>query len=137
MAEEQRVAVLEVGLNRLRVERALHVVRREDHDQVGLGGSLGRSDDPQAFRLGLGAALAALRQPDADVDPGVAQRERVGVPLAAVAEHGHVLALDQGQVGVVVVEHVSHWKAPSFGFVDPYVDVVAPRRSQALAPQPP
>ena len=29
--------------------------------------------------------------------------------LAAVAEHRDVLALDQGEVGVVVVEHLSHW----------------------------
>ena len=50
-------------------------------------------------------------QSDAYVDTGVAQGQRVRVTLAAVAEHGHVLALDQGQVGVVVVEHLSHWKA--------------------------
>ena len=43
VAEEQRVAVLQVGLDRLGVQRPLHVVRRQDHDQVGLGGRLGRA----------------------------------------------------------------------------------------------
>src|SRR3712207_9281759 len=33
VAEEQRVAVLQVGLDRLRVQPPLHVVRNEDHDQ--------------------------------------------------------------------------------------------------------
>ena len=59
------------------------------------------------------SALARLFEPslqaDADVDAGVAQVERVGVALAAVTDDGDVLALDQGQVGVVVVEHLSHW----------------------------
>src|SRR6185312_2107616 len=102
--EEQRVAVLEVGLDGLGVQRPLHVVGDQDHDQVGLGGRLGGRDDPQALGLGLGAARAALGQADADVDPGVAQRQRVGVALTAVAQDGDGAPLDDRQVGVVVVE---------------------------------
>jgi hypothetical protein len=104
VGEEQRVAVLQVGLDRLRVQPPLHVVRNEDHDQVGLGGRLGRRHDPQALGLGLGAARAALGQADADVDPRVAQRQGVRVPLAAVAQDGDGAPLDDRQVGVVVVE---------------------------------
>src|SRR6476469_2415904 len=48
-----------------------------------------------------------------DLDARVAQGKGVGVALAAVADDGHVLALDQGEVGVVVVEHLSHWGSPS------------------------
>ena len=105
--EEQRVAVVEVRLDRLAVEPALHVVGRQDHDQVGLGGRP-RSGvtHPQPVLLGLGPALGALGQPDAHVDAGVAQGQRVGVTLAAVAEHGDLAALDDRQVGVVVVEDV-------------------------------
>ena len=36
VAEEERVAVDQVGLDRLGVEVPLHLVRRQDHDQVGL-----------------------------------------------------------------------------------------------------
>ena len=52
--------------------------------------------------------LRALGQPDAHVDAGVAQRQRVRVALAAVAEDGDLAALDDRQVGVVVVEHLGH-----------------------------
>ena len=109
MAEEQRVAVDQVGLDGLGVEPALDRVRREHHDEVGLLAGLERRDDPQplAPRPSL-AALGALGQPDPHVDAGVAQRQRVRVALAAVAEHGHVAALDDGQVGVVVVVQLGH-----------------------------
>ena len=85
------------------------MVGREDHDDVGLLDRLGRREHAQALGLGLGSRLfEPSRQADADVDAGVAQGQRVRVALAAVAEHRDVLALDQGQVGVVVVEHLSH-----------------------------
>ena len=108
VAEEQRVAVDEVRLDRLGVELTLLVVGREDDDQVGLGDRLGRREDAQALGLGLGAARGALEQADAHVDAGVAQGQRVGVALAAVAEHGHVPALDDAEVCVVVVEQLGH-----------------------------
>ena len=58
------------------------------------------------------SALARLFEPGCrptrTSTPESRRRQRVGVALAAVADHGHVLALDQGQVGVVVVEHLSH-----------------------------
>src|SRR3546814_5325399 len=80
---------------------------------IGLFGGLGGSQDPQALLLRLRAALRARLQADADVHTGVTQVQRVGVALAAVADDRDVLALDQGQVGVVVVEHLSHWGSPS------------------------
>ncbi len=61
------------------------------------------------------SALARLFEPSGrpmrTSTPESRRRQRVGVALAAVAEHRHVLALDQGQVGVVVVEHLSHGAA--------------------------
>ncbi len=45
-----------------------------------------------------------LRSADRDLlDAGVAQIERMGVALAAVADDGDLLALDQVQVGVAIV----------------------------------
>lgn len=105
--EDERVAVHQVRLDGLLVQAALGRVRSEYDDDVGFLTRLERGQYPQALRLGLGAALRTFRQADPDVDAGVAQGQRVGVALAAEAEHGHVAALDHRQVGVVVVEHFS------------------------------
>lgn len=109
MAEEQRVAVLEVVLDGLLVDLGLERVRDEDHDDVGLGGGLGHGHHTQALLLGLGLGLGAFVQTDADVDTRVTQRQRVGVALAAVTDHRDLAALDDGQVGIVVVEQLGHW----------------------------
>ena len=114
VAEEQARALLEVRLDVLGVDAALHLVGREDDDEVGLLHGVGHGEDGQALGLGLGAALAALGEADAHVDTGVAQVERVGVALAAVADDGHLASLDDAEVGVVVVEHLGHREGLSF-----------------------
>ena len=90
------------------VDGALHLVGRQDDDEVGLLDGVGHVEHAQALGLGLGAGLRALGEPDAHVDPGVAQVQRVGVALAAVSDDRDLAALDDGQVGVVVVEHLGH-----------------------------
>jgi hypothetical protein len=62
----------------------------QHHDQVGLLARLVGREHPQALGLRLGPAAAALRQTDTYVDPGVAQRQGVGVTLAAEAQDGDV-----------------------------------------------
>src|SRR5690606_21701956 len=104
-------AVLQVRGDGLLVDLGLDGVRDEDHDDVGLGGGLGRGHHAQALLLGLGLGLGALVQTDAHVDAGVAQRQGVGVALAAVTDDRDLAALDDGQVGVGVVEQLGH-----FGF---------------------
>ena len=108
MTEEERVALDQVRRDVLGVQVALDVVRREDHGQVGLFDGLPRREHTQAVGLGLLAALGALGQADPDVHPGVAQGERVGVALAAVTQDGDVPALDDRQIGLVIVEDLSH-----------------------------
>ncbi len=108
MAEEEGVARLQVRLDGLLVHVALDRVRHQDHDDVGLGGGLGRGDDAQAGLLRLGTGLRALQEADTDVHARVAQRQRVGVALAAVADDRDLAALDDGQVGVVFVEQLGH-----------------------------
>lgn len=111
MAEEQRVAVVQVVLDGLLVDLGLDRVRDQDHDDVGLGGGLGRRHHAQALLLGLGLGLGALVQTDTHVDTRVTERQRVGVALAAVTDDRDLAALDDGQVGVGVVEQLGH-----FGF---------------------
>src|SRR5690606_26967219 len=81
-------------------------VRRQDHDQIRFLGGLGGRDDSQALLLGLGPRLRRLGQAHPHVDARVAQAQRVRVTLAAVADHGHLAALDQTEVGVVVIENL-------------------------------
>ncbi len=100
---------LQVRGDVLGVDVALDLVRGEDHDQVGFGDGVGDVQDAQALGLGLGAGLGAFLQADADVNAGIAQAQGVGVALGAVTDDGDGAALDDRQVGVVVVEHFSHW----------------------------
>jgi hypothetical protein len=53
--------------------------------------------------LALSHEAAALAQADGHLDAGVVQVEGVGVALRAVADDGDLLALDEGEVGVLVV----------------------------------
>src|SRR6185295_4758747 len=113
VAEEQGVTRHQARRHRGREQRALHGVRREHHHQVGLLAGVRGGEHPQPLRLGLLPAAGPLGQADPHVDAGVAQRQRVRVSLAAVAEYGHRAVLDQRQVGVVVVEHPGGHEASS------------------------
>ena len=116
MGEEQGVARHQAWCDRAGVQGPLHVVRGENHDQVRLfAGQLGRGDLQSLAGGGL-PATGSLRQAHPDVHAGVAQRQRVRVPLTAVAEHRDVTPLDDCQVRLVVVEDVCHW-LPSLGGV--------------------
>jgi hypothetical protein len=69
-------------------------------------------DDAKAglFRLlGTGRARA---QADANVDAGIAEAHRVGVALAAEADDGNDATLDDGQIGIAVVEQLGHGGTP-------------------------
>ncbi len=106
MTEEQGVAGHQVRLDRLGVDLALRRVRSQHHDQVRFLAGLVRRQHPQTLRLGLRPALTGFRQTHPNVDAGIAEGQRVRVSLAAEAEDGDVAALDQGEVGVLVVEHL-------------------------------
>ena len=69
---------------------------------------LRRRHDAQPVLLGDGAALRALGETDADVDAGVAERQRVRVSLAAVANDRDAAAGEAGEVGVGVVVERGH-----------------------------
>src|SRR5699024_5335527 len=87
---------------------ALDVVRREDHDQVSLAGSLGWRHHPQTFGLSFRSTRRAFLQSDSNIYPGVAKAQRMCVALAAVSDDGDDPVLDDRQVRVVVVVHLCH-----------------------------
>ena len=93
--------------DRLVVQRALTGVRCQHHDHVRFLARVRRRQHAQPLGLRGGATAARLGEPDPDVVPGVAQVERVGVALRAVAEHGDGAARQSLWIGVCVVVHPS------------------------------
>ena len=86
------------------VDVGLQLVGGEHHHHVGPFRGLGDLHHRQLLLLGLRGRGGALAQRDRDVlDAGVAQVQRVGMALAAVADDGDLLALDQVDVGVAIV----------------------------------
>jgi hypothetical protein len=108
VAEDESLALGEVRGDVVGVQVALALVGREDDDHVGPRRGLGTGENREAGLLGLRLRLRALLQADDDLDARVAQVLRVRVALRAVADDSDLLALDQGKVGVFVVEDFSH-----------------------------
>ena len=106
--EREGLARGELVLDAVVVDAALVLVGREDHDDVGPLGGVGDGLDLEAVVLRLGGRLRAVLERDDDLDARVAQVLRVRVALRAVADDRDLLALDERQVGVGVVEEFSH-----------------------------
>ena len=107
VGEQQGGARLDVRLDLLTVEGGLHLVGGQDRDDVGPGDRLGDRLDGQTGLLSLGRGGRSLAQADNDLHAGVAQVQSVSVPLGTVTDDGDLLGLDDGQVGIVVVELLS------------------------------
>ena len=95
----------EVGRDLGVVDGLLLGVGDEDHDRVGGRDRLGHGRHPKSRLGGQGATLGRLLEPDDDVDAGVAQVQRVGVALAAVADDGDGPAGQRRGIRVGVVVH--------------------------------
>ena len=94
---------LEVRLDLIGPHLALGLIRGQNHDHVGLGGSIGHGLDVQALLLGELDRLGGRAEADDDVDAGVAQVQRVRVALRAVADDRDLLAVEHGKIAVVLV----------------------------------
>ena len=105
MAEQQHVArrdpVADLGLPHL----AVQLVGDEHHHQVAAARRLDDRHHLEALLARRGDRGGVLAQTDDDVDAGVLQVQRVGMALRAVADDRDGLAVEQLEVGVVVVEH--------------------------------
>ncbi len=110
--EGQRGAFLHVGGEMVAIEIALPLIRGEHHHHVGPGGGFRGAEHLQASSFGLGDAGGAWAQANHHIfHAAVGEVAGVGVALAAVADDGDALALDQVNVGVSVVIY-AHWKHP-------------------------
>src|SRR5690625_393107 len=110
--EHECGAVGEVRCDLFGVDDPLHRVGGEENDDVGLLHSVGNGEDLEPLVFRLLDRGAALSQAYANVNTGVAQAQSVGVPLAAVADDGDLLGGNDGQVGIVVIEQLSHRFSP-------------------------
>ena len=108
VGEGQGLALGHVGRDVLLVYLGLDLVVDEEHHDIAPLGGVRHGLDLQAGLLGLGPALGALTQAHADVAAGVLQVEGVGVALGAVTDNGDLLAVQVGQVAVLLVIHLSH-----------------------------
>ena len=107
MAEQQQVAGRDPVGDLLAVDLPVLLVGQEHHHDVAARGGVGDAGhfEPGAVRLlDRGRALA---QADHDVDPGVLEVQRMGMTLRAVAEDRDGLAVEEGEVCVVVVVHAA------------------------------
>ncbi len=103
VGERKRGALLDIGLYHVVIDLRVVLVRQQDHDDIrALHRVLDRLHRETGF-LRLGPRGAVLAQPDGDLHAGFLQVVGVGMALGAVADDGHMLALDEGQVGVFVV----------------------------------
>src|SRR5665811_2432975 len=84
------VAGDEVRGDLLGVELPLVLVGGQDHDQIGLLDGVRDGEDTQALSFGLLARRRALLETDSHIDPGVAQVQRVRVPLRAAVSYTHL-----------------------------------------------
>jgi hypothetical protein len=82
----------------------LRKIGREKCDEARAFDGLGRCTDGEPVFLGLRRGLAARPQPYDDIEPRVAQVERVRTPLAAISEHRDALACER--IGLHIIFRV-------------------------------
>ena len=103
--KEQQGAIVDVIYNSL-VERFLHHVRRQEHDNRRAFDCLVGFLDGQAVGFCICPARAALAQSDNDVKAGVLEVKRVGAALATVTEDGNLLVRENRYVYICFRIHL-------------------------------
>ena len=104
MREEQRRALLHIGLQFVAVNIGLQFVRRQHHDDIGPFRGFHNRHHLQALALGLLDRWGTGAQRHHNVLAArVAQIQRMGMALRAVADNGDILALDEIDVGVTII----------------------------------
>ena len=124
MREGNRRPLAQVVVNVLPVSIRLQFIGHRHHQHVRPLGGVADRHDFKPLGLGLLRRGRALAQPHRHVlHARVPQVQRMRMALAAVADHGHLLVLDQVDVAVAIV-------------IDPHSSV-PPRPSRAPLTRPP
>ena len=113
VGEGERGALLHVADEVGGVDLALQLVGGEHHHDIGPFRGIGHAHDLDALAFGLLGRGGAGAQRDGNVlDAGIAHVEKMRMALAAVADDGDLLALDQIEVCVPVVIHAHGMVGP-------------------------
>ncbi len=105
VTEEQEVARRDAVGDLLAPDVAVLLVGQQDHHHVAARSGVGDVEDLEAGRLRLRDRRRSRAQSDDHLHPGLLEVQCVGVALGAVAEDGDGLAVELGEIRVVVVEH--------------------------------
>ena len=104
MGEGDGGAVAEIAGDVVLPDVALQFVGRAHHHEVGPFRRVGDRHHLLAGLLGLGGGAGARPERDHDLlDAGIAEVLRMGMPLAAIADDGDLLRLDQIEIGIPIV----------------------------------
>ncbi len=105
VGEHQQVAGRHAVADLRLVDLGLLLVGQQHHHHVAVAGGVGHALHPQAVAAGLVGRRRALAQPHHHVHARVLEVQGVRVALGAVAEDGHGLAVELGEIGILVVDH--------------------------------
>ena len=106
VGEHEHVALFEIVADGRLVDDLLHLVGDHHHDDLGAARGRVRRQDFEAGRDGPVPGRGTRGLGHDDVDAAVAQVLRMGVALAAEADDGHGLTLQEAEIGVLFVQHV-------------------------------
>ncbi len=116
MGEHESVALLQVRSQRLPVHQWLHVVLSEQCDYIGLLGCLRRRHHRHRVGLGVLPGGRAFQFGGDHFHAAVAQTERMGAALNAVAHDADGLAPQRGQLPISIAVDSCHAIPPRFAF---------------------
>lgn len=105
VGEQQGFALGQMGPDVVFIDRRLHFVGQQNHDQIGLLGRFGGGHGREAVFFGqlvVGAAGALAHD---HLDPGIPQVLGMGMALAAVADDGDGLIFQNIEIGILIIIH--------------------------------
>jgi hypothetical protein len=79
------------------------LVGQQHHHDIGILDRLANFLDLETGLFRLVPRSTALAQANRYLDPGILEVLGMGMALRAIADDGHFLALDEGEVGILVV----------------------------------
>ena len=86
----------------------LFFIGNKDHGDVRTGDGFGDGLDGKTGFTGFFCRFAPFIEADGDIDPAVAEVERMGVALAAVADDSDFLSFHSFPIDILIIKHFCH-----------------------------